>query len=37
MDVDYQKDGRIAIFTINRSDAYNAMNVQAMRELSLCF
>ena len=33
MDVDNQKDGRIAIFTINRPDAYNAMNVQAMREL----
>lgn len=32
MDVDYQKEERIAIFTINRPEAYNAMNVQAMRE-----
>lgn len=32
MDIDYQKEDRIAIFTINRPEAYNAMNVQAMRE-----
>jgi len=33
MDIEYQKEDRIAIFTINRPEAYNAMNVQAMREL----
>ncbi len=33
MAIDYEKDGRIAIFTINRPDALNAMNVQAMQEL----
>jgi enoyl-CoA hydratase len=32
MDIEYQKEGRIAIFTINRPKANNAMNVQAMRE-----
>jgi enoyl-CoA hydratase/carnithine racemase len=31
--IDYQKEGRIAIFTINRPEALNAMNVQAAREL----
>ncbi|HEY82525.1 MAG TPA: enoyl-CoA hydratase/isomerase family protein [Dehalococcoidia bacterium] len=33
MAIDYQKEGRIAIFTINRPEALNAMNVQAAREL----
>jgi len=32
--IDYQKDGKIAIFTINRPDAFNAMNVAAAKELS---
>jgi len=31
--IDYEKEGRIAIFTINRPEALNAMNVQAAREL----
>jgi len=31
--IDYQKEGRIAIFTINRPEALNAINVQAAREL----
>jgi len=33
MAIDYQKEGRIAIFTINRPEALNAINVQASREL----
>jgi enoyl-CoA hydratase/carnithine racemase len=33
MAVDYEKEGRIAIFTINRPEAMNAMSVQATREL----
>ena len=33
MAIDYKKEGRIAIFTINRPEALNAMNVQANREL----
>ena len=33
MAIDYQKEGKIAIFTINRPEALNAMNVQAAREL----
>ncbi len=33
MAIDYKKEGRIAIFTINRPDALNAMNVQGLREL----
>lgn len=33
MAVDYKKEDRIAIFTINRPDALNAINVQAMQEL----
>jgi len=32
--IDYKKEGRIAIFTINRPEALNAMNVQGTRELS---
>jgi len=31
--IDYQKDGKIAIFTINRPEAFNAMNVQGLQEL----
>jgi len=34
MAVDYRKDGRIAIFTLNRPDALNALNSQLRRELS---
>ncbi len=34
MVIDYKKEGRIAIFTINRPEALNAMNVQGTRELS---
>lgn len=33
MAIDYKKEGRIAIFTINRPEALNAMNVEAGREL----
>ena len=33
MAIDYQKEGRIAIFTINRPQAMNAMNTEAVREL----
>ncbi len=33
MAVDYKKEGRIAIFTINRPQALNAMNVEASQEL----
>jgi enoyl-CoA hydratase/carnithine racemase len=32
MAIDYKKEGRIAIFTINRPEAMNAMNMEAMRE-----
>ncbi|MFC1914477.1 enoyl-CoA hydratase/isomerase family protein [Chloroflexota bacterium] len=31
--IDYQKEGKIAIFTINRPEALNSMNVQAAQEL----
>jgi len=31
--IDYKKEGRIAIFTINRPEALNAINVPASREL----
>jgi len=34
MAIDYTKEGRIAIFTINRPQAMNAMNMEAMRELN---
>ncbi len=34
MAIDYEKEGRIAILTINRPEAMNAMNVQAWRELN---
>jgi enoyl-CoA hydratase/carnithine racemase len=33
MAIDYKKEGKIAIFTINRPEAANAMNMQASREL----
>jgi enoyl-CoA hydratase len=33
MAVDYKKEGRIAIFTINRPEAMNALNVETMAEL----
>ena len=33
MAIDYEKEGRIAVFTINRPQAMNAINVAAMREL----
>jgi len=33
MAVDYEKEGRIAIFTINRPEAMNSLNAQAHREL----
>jgi len=33
MAIDYEKEGRIAIFTINRPEAMNALNVEAVREL----
>jgi len=31
--VDYKKEGKIAIFTINRPEAFNAVNVQVFQEL----
>ena len=34
MAVDYQKEGRIAIFTINRPEALNAISLDAAQELS---
>ncbi len=33
MTIDYTKEDRIAIFTINRPEALNAMNMEAVREL----
>ncbi len=33
MVVDYKKEGRIAIFTINRPEAYNALSMQVHKEL----
>jgi len=33
MAIDYKKEGRIAIFTINRPEALNSMSVQAAKEL----
>lgn len=33
MAINYEKEGRIAIFTINRPEAMNAMNMEAIREL----
>ena len=34
MVVDYQKEGRIAIFTLNRPEAMDALNAQVRRELN---
>ncbi len=34
MAVDYQKEGRIATFTLNRPEALNAMNPESLAELS---
>lgn len=34
MAVDYKKEGRIAIFTLNRPEALNAINAQLTRELN---
>ena len=34
MAVDYEKEGRIAIFTINRPEAMNALNTQVRQELN---
>ncbi len=34
MAVDYEKEGRIAIFTINRPEALNALNAQVRQELN---
>jgi len=34
MAVDYEKEGKIAIFTINRPQTMNAMNMEAIRELT---
>ena len=31
--IDYKKEGRIATFTINRPEAFNALNIQALQEL----
>jgi enoyl-CoA hydratase/carnithine racemase len=33
MAVEYEKDGRIAVFTINRPEAMNALNMEGIREL----
>ena len=33
MAVDYEKKGRIAIFTINRPEAMNALNADVQREM----
>ena len=34
MAIDYKKEGRIAIFTINRPEAMNALNAQVWQELN---
>lgn len=34
MAIDYQKEGRVAIFTLNRPEALNAMNRESLEELS---
>lgn len=34
MAIDYQKEGKVAIFTINRPDALNSINIQAAREMN---
>ena len=33
MAIDYKKEGRIAIFTLNRPEALNSMNAQVLQEL----
>ncbi|MBI2869448.1 MAG: enoyl-CoA hydratase/isomerase family protein [Chloroflexi bacterium] len=33
MPIEYQKDGKIAIFTVNRPETRNALNVQDLRDL----
>ena len=33
MAIDYKKEGKVAIFTINRPEAMNALNMETMREL----
>jgi enoyl-CoA hydratase/carnithine racemase len=33
MAIEYEKDGRIAVFTINRPEARNALNMETLREL----
>ncbi len=33
MVLDYKKEGRIAIFTINRPEALNSINVKTMQDL----
>jgi len=33
MAIDYSREGKIALFTINRPEAFNSMNMQAAREL----
>jgi E-phenylitaconyl-CoA hydratase len=33
MAVDYEKEGRVAIFTLNRPEAMNSMNMEAVRQL----
>jgi enoyl-CoA hydratase/carnithine racemase len=33
MVIDYEKEGRVAVFTINRPEAINSMNMEAVRQL----
>ena len=33
MAVDYKKEGRVAIFTINRPEAMNSLSLQALQEM----
>ncbi|MDP6127391.1 MAG: enoyl-CoA hydratase-related protein, partial [Dehalococcoidales bacterium] len=33
MSINYQKEGRIAIFTIDRTKAFNSINVETWREI----
>ena len=34
MAIDYKKEGRVAVFTINRPEALNAINLESLEELS---